>query len=131
VTAPEGPFGEHRKESLDEIEPRAVRRGEVQMKPRMLQEPPVHRRGFMRREVVEHDVHVEIWVDVDVDVTQEANEVLSPMLRSAAREDFARRDIQGGEQVECAVAQVGVGAPFWRAEIHRQDRLRGFQRLDL
>ena len=66
-----------------------------------------------------------------VDLAQERHEILGAMLRLAAREDFPRRDVQRGEEIERAVADVIVGPPFGLADVHRQDRLRALERLDL
>ena len=53
------------------------------------------------------------------------------MLRRAPREDLARRDVQRGEEIERAMPEVVVGPPFGLPDIHRQDRLRALERLDL
>jgi hypothetical protein len=92
-------FGQHGKESLDEIEPGAIRRCEVEMKPRMPQEPAMHGRRFMRGEIVEHDVDLELGVHVRFDRLQEPHEVLGPMLRLAACDHLAGGDVQRGEEI--------------------------------
>jgi hypothetical protein len=56
------------------------------------------------REVVEHDMHGDVWLDVGVDLTQEADEVLRTMLRLAGGNHVASRDIVGGKQIERAIA---------------------------
>jgi hypothetical protein len=53
------------------------------------------------------------------------------MARLASREHLARGDVQGGEQVKRAVANVIVRPSFGLPDVHRQDRLRTLERLDL
>ena len=53
------------------------------------------------------------------------------MLRLAAREDLARGDVQRGEEIERAIPDVVVRATLRLPEVHRQDRLRALERLDL
>lgn len=90
----------------------------------------MHGRGLMRRQVVQHDMDVQARLDAGIDVAEERDEVLGAMLLLAAREDFARRDVQRGEQIQGAVSEV-VRPPLGLADVHRQDRLRAFERLDL
>ena len=49
----------------------------------------------------------------------------------AAGDHLAGRDVERGEQIERAMPHVVVGATFGLAEVHRQDRLRALERLDL
>ena len=119
------------EEALHQVQPRGVRRREVEVDARMAEQPPMHRRGFVRGEVVQHDVDVQRGLDARVDLAQEGDEILGAMPSLAPREDFARRDVQRGEEIERAMAEVVVGPPFGLAEVHRQDRLRALQRLDL
>ncbi len=88
-------------------------------------------RRLVSREVVQHDVDLQRRLDARVDVAEERDEILRAMLRLAAREDLARRDVQRGEEIERAVAQVVVGLPLGLPDVHRQDRLRALERLDL
>ena len=53
------------------------------------------------------------------------------MLRFAAREDFAGGDIQRGEEVERAVANVVMRPTLRLADVHRQDRLGPLESLNL
>ena len=63
-------LGEHAEESLHEIEPRRVRGREVQMEARMPEQPTVHDRRAMRRQVVQHDVHLKCRWDAGVDLAE-------------------------------------------------------------
>jgi hypothetical protein len=53
------------------------------------------------------------------------------MLRFAAREDLAGGDVQRRKEVERTVPDVVMCAPLGLAKVHRQDRLRAFEGLDL
>jgi hypothetical protein len=56
---------------------------------------------------------------------------LRPMLLLAAGEHFPRRHVQGGEEIEGPVAELVVGPAFRLPNVHRQDRLRTLQCLNL
>ena len=91
----------------------------------------MHRRRLVGGEVVQHDVDLHARLDARVDVAQERHEIQGAMLLFAPRQDSPSRDVQRGEEVEGAMAEVVVGAAFGLPDIHRQDRLRALQRLDL
>jgi hypothetical protein len=129
--APQDFLSEQREEAFDEVQPRRVCRCEVEVEPRVAREPALHGRGLVRGEVVEHDVNREVWVDEFVDLAKEGDEIRAAMLSLAPSDDFAGGDIECSEEVESAVTQVVVRAPFGLPEIHRQHRLSTFQRLNL
>ena len=89
------------------------------------------RRGLVRRQVIQHDVDLPLGLDTAVDVAEERDEVLGSMLRLAPRDHLARRHVQRGEEIDRAMPQVIVGPSFGVADVHRQDRLRALERLDL
>ena len=89
------------------------------------------RRSLVSRQVIQHDVDFPLALDTDVDVAEEGDEVLGPMLRRASRDHLARRHVQRGEEVDRAMPQVIMGPSFGVADVHRQDRLRALERLDL
>ncbi len=60
--------GQRRGPPLDQVHPRAVGRGEVEVEPAMTQQPLVDGRGLVRREVVQDHVHVEVLGDLPVDL---------------------------------------------------------------
>ena len=97
----------------------------------MPQQPPMHRRRLVGREVVQHDVDLPLGLDARVDVAEERDEVLGAMLRLAPRDHLAGRDVQRGEEIDRAMPQVVVGPSFGLPDVHRQDRLRALERLDL
>jgi hypothetical protein len=53
------------------------------------------------------------------------------MLLLAARDDLAGSDVEGREEIQRAVANVIVRLALGLAEVHRQDRLRTLERLNL
>jgi hypothetical protein len=54
-------LGQLGNESLDEVEPGRAGWGEVQVIARTLREPALHYPSLVRRNVVEHEVYVEIF----------------------------------------------------------------------
>src|SRR5512145_324089 len=104
--------GEQAEEALDEVQPGCVRWGEVQVKSRMFQEPALDLRRLVRREVVQHDVDVEAFRDVRVDLTEEELELVGSVLWEATSKDFASRSVERGEEVGRAMADVVVRSPL-------------------
>ena len=66
-----------------------------------------------------------------LDLAQKGDEVLRAMLRLTPRRHFAGRNVERGEQIERAVADVVMRPSFGLTQVHRQDRLRALQRLNL
>ena len=106
--------------ALDEVDPRAAGRGEVQDEPGVLREPALDGRGLVAGGVVEHEVHVEVgghsW-----------SIVLRNFRNSTARWRWCSEpmtspdcDVQRGVQAGGAVALVVVGGALGRAGQHRQ-----------
>jgi hypothetical protein len=83
------------------------------------------------REIVEDDVDVERGLDGRFDLAQKGDEVLRPMLDLASGDHLAGRHVERGEQIQGAMAHVVVSPSLGLTEVHRQDRLRALQRLDL
>ena len=97
----------------------------------MAQQPPLHRWRAVGRQIIEDDVEVERRLDRRFDLAQKGDEILRPMLGLAAGDHLASRDIERGEQIQGPVPDVVVGSSLGLTEVHRQDRLRPLQRLDL
>jgi hypothetical protein len=64
--------------TLDQVHPRSVGRGEVEVEPLVPQQPLVHGRGLVGGQVVEHDVDFEAGGDLAVDLVQEHEELRLP-----------------------------------------------------
>ncbi len=62
---------------------------------------------------------------------EEGDEVLRTVLLLETSDDLARCHVERREEVERAVTDIVVGLSFRLTEVHRQDRLRTFERLDL
>src|SRR4051812_23444359 len=123
--------GQRGEPSFDEVHPRSVGRGEVEVEAAVPQQPALHRGGLVGRQVVQDDVHVQVGGDVAVDLVQESDEVRAGVVGADVGDDPAGGDLQRGEQVAGAVALVVVGGPGRRGGQHRQDRRRPVDRLDL
>ena len=96
-----------------------------------VEQPSFDGRCLVRGEVVQDDVNLKVTRNARFDLPKEGDEVLRAVLLLAASDDLTGRDVQRGEQVERAVSQVVVRLPLRLAEVHRQDRLRPLERLDL
>ncbi len=85
----------------------------------------------MRREIVEDHVDGEGGVHPLVDLAQKAHEIPRPMLLLGVRHDLAGRDVERREEVHRAMADVVVRLAFGPTHVHRQDRLRSLEGLNL
>ena len=93
--------------------------------------PSFDQRGLMRREIVEDHVDGEGGVHPLVDLAQKAHEIPRPMLLLDLRHDLAGRDVERREEVHRAMADVVVRLAFGPTHVHRQDRLRSLEGLNL
>ena len=85
----------------------------------------------MRREIVEDHVDGEGGVHPLVDLAQKAHEIPRPMRLLGLRHDLAGRDVERREEVHRAMADVVVRLAFGPTHVHRQDRLRSLEGLNL
>jgi hypothetical protein len=119
------------EQSLDEVEPGAGCRREVECDARMALEPAVHGGCFVCGVVVDDQVQIEVRERFTVDLFQEHQELLGAMARQAFTDDLAGRHIERGEQrrgpVTFVVVRHGAGA----ALLHGQARLGAIEGLDL
>jgi putative transposase len=96
--------------SFDEVHPRSVGRREMEVEPLVAQQPLVNRWGLVGRQVVQHDMHVEVLWNFTVDLVQELDGLRRVVIRSQFGDHLAARDVEGGEQVDGAVAFVVMRA---------------------
>ena len=89
-SASQGLLGEHAEEPLHEIQPRRVGRREVQMEARVPEQPAMHDRRAVCRQVVQHDVDLERRVDARLDLAEKRDEIGGAVPRLASRQDLAR-----------------------------------------
>lgn len=123
--------GQIAEEPLNQIEPR--RRGwrEVHMEAGMLRQPGFHLGVLVGRVVVGDQVNREILGRFPVDLPQEGQPFLMPVLLGDGRDQFAFQIVQRGKQGQGAVAKVIVGGGLDMADAQWQARLSTFQRLAL
>jgi hypothetical protein len=91
--APEQLVGELGEPALDEVQPRARRRREVQLKARVGGQPALDLRRLVRRAVVEHQVDVQVRPHLAIDRLQELLELDRAVACVQAAEDLAGRQI--------------------------------------
>src|SRR5580700_2369344 len=100
------PFGEQRKPALDQVEPGAAGRSEVQMEARMAQEPALDGRGLMGAVIIEDQVQLQFIRHRGVDGGKEAAKLDRAMALMELTDHGAGLSVERGEQVDGAVAQV-------------------------
>ena len=112
--APDGLVADQGEEALDQIEPRAVGRDEMEVPAWPRGEPGLDLGMFVGGLVVKDDVGLEVGRHGLVDRPQEAKELLVPVARAALREDGAVEQVEGCEQGSGAMAEVVVAHPLAR-----------------
>ena len=98
---------------------------------RMAIEPFADLRVLMGGIVVEDDMDGLFGRDLSLDLVEEADELLMPMLLHAAPDDLAFEHIEGGKQGGGAVALIVVGHGSGAALLEGQARLGAVECLDL
>lgn len=76
-------------------------------------------------------MHVQLRRNLFVDLAQEVQKFLVPVLRSNTRDHLPVGDIERSEQCRGAVTNVVMRDAFDVAQVHGQNRLPALQRLDL
>ena len=122
-------IGEIPEPSLDLIDPRGPGRSEMDIEPWMFVQPVSDGDGFVGREVVADDVHVEFGRDRFVDRDQKLLEFDGSMTAMRCGNDSAVGDVERCEQTGDAGTDVIVTAPLRHAGHHRQYRLGPIQCL--
>ncbi len=100
------------KPQLNLIEPRGVRRREVQLDAGMRLEKRVDLLSLVRREIVDDDMDLASRRLRRQDVLQEVDERRTGMARNGLTDDFARAGIERGVQRERAVPVVFKAMAF-------------------
>ena len=91
-----GDFGE---EPLDEVEPGAGRRREVQDKVFVSCQPALHGRCLVGGVVVEDQMQIEMGGGLAIDLLEEGQELVCPMAGQTFADDFAGRDVEAAKSV--------------------------------
>src|SRR4051812_11785301 len=101
--------GQNGEPALNQVQPRRTRRGEMQMKPWVLNQPVLEQLGLVCFQVVEHKMHIQVWCNTALDLLQEFAELNAAMTRLATADHAAGFHIQRREQVERAMPTIVVG----------------------
>ncbi len=117
--------------ALDLVQPRGSRRDEVDVEAGVPQHPPLHFRGRVGREIVEHEVQVELGGRAPVAGPQEGEELHRWMPLVALPEDPPLDHLQRSDQVRGTVASIVVGLALGNARSEGKDRRGSVERLDL
>jgi len=94
--------------ALHEVEPRRARRSEVEVEPRVLDQPVMRQGRLVRLQVVEHEMHLQIACDAALDLLQKRAELDAAMMRLATPDHRSGFHVEGGKQVECAMPAIVV-----------------------
>jgi len=103
---------------------------EVEVEPRVAQQPGLHGLGLVRAGVGQDDVHFEVVRHGFVDLGEECLELLGPVAPASGGDHPACSDIEGCEQIGDPVAQLVMRPSLHLAGSHRQDRLSPVECLD-
>src|SRR6266571_6859391 len=106
--------------ALNEIEPGAVGRGEVDVEAWPLGEPVTDDRGLVGPVVVHDHVDIQIHGDVVLDGVQETAKLDGAVATVDLTEDLSGLDVESSEERRSAVALVVVGAMFNLSRPHRE-----------
>ena len=109
---------------------RRARGGEMEVEPRVAQQPCLYGWGLVRGGVVQHDVHFEVIGHSLVDLGEESLELLGSVTPASGGDHLACSDIEGCEQIGDPVSHIVVCPALHLAGSHRQDRLCPIERLD-
>src|ERR1700745_862212 len=119
------------KPTLDQIQPRAVGRGEVRVKAGPLGKPVPDRRSLVGAVVVHDDMDVEIRREFGSRVIEELAELHRAMPAMGLADNVGGLDLQSSKQRGGAVPPVVMGAALDLPGTHGQQRLGAVERLNL
>jgi hypothetical protein len=117
--------------AFHEAQPRAVGGGEVLVKARAFREPVSDQRRLVCAVVVHDDVDVESLRDARVDQIEKLSKLCRAVPLMELRDDLTRLRIERREQRRGAVAFVVMRPALHLSGLHRQQRLRAVEGLDL
>ena len=100
--------GDFAEPPLHHVHPRTRSRDEVQMEAWMSSEPGFHARVLVGRVVVHDDMQIEFGGGLQIDLAEEANELLMPMARHALANHLAIEHAESRKQGGRAVTLVVV-----------------------
>ncbi len=117
--------------AFDEVQPRPVRRGEVDVNARSLRKPVANQRRLVGPVVVHDQMDVQRLGHGRVDRVEELPKFDGAVASMKLRHDLRGLDIQGGEERRGAMPFVVVRPAFHLPRPHRQQWLRAIERLNL
>ena len=97
---------EQRKPPLHQIQPRAMSRNEVQMEPRVPQEPAMDRGTLVSGVIIQNQMHLQRGGYGRLDMIQERPKFFRAMTAITFPDDFSCLYIQGGKESSCSVTLV-------------------------
>ncbi len=130
-TAPNLFHREFGKPAFDEADPRALSRGEVDVKARTLGKSVSNQCRFVRAVVVHDDVHVEWLGNPLINHVENLTELCGSVPLMKLGDHVARLRVERGKQGGRAVTRVVMRPAFHLPGLQRQQRLRALERLDL
>src|SRR5665213_1008853 len=86
---------------------------------------------FVRRVVVKNEVNVELCLHILIDMLKKSNDLFIAMPRQALTDNAAVKHVDGSKQRRRSVAPIIVRLTLRNARLHRQDRSRAIESLDL
>ena len=108
AAAPKRLLRQRREPAFHLIDPRRVRRREMQVEARVAEQPAMDERCLMRGVVVQDDVHVEVGWHLHINAIHQLAELGSAVPPTQFAYDLARGDVQRSEQRRGAVTFVVI-----------------------
>src|SRR5271166_978491 len=127
AAAPDRFAGQIAKPTFDHIEPTGTGRNKMHVKAPTPCQPASNLRSFVSAVVVQDQMQVEILRILGIDLTQEAQKLLVPMVRETTTRDRSGRHVEGGKECGGAMAHIIVRPRATASALHRQSRLRAIQ----
>src|SRR5215208_6234374 len=103
----------------------------MKVEARVLHQPALNGRSLVSTEVVDDDMNFELLRHLLLDLAKEGSQVLGAVLCVALADHVAGSDVEGGKQVGRSVPDVVVRSTLGPTEVHGQDWLSPFKRLNL
>ena len=113
------------------IEPRAARRGEMQVHARVTSEPPAHGWTFVRARVVHDEMQIEAVGRFAIQPLEKRDELLCAVPRVTLADDHPIEHAQGRKERGRAVSNIVVRLPLGHVGLQRQHRARAVEGLDI
>ena len=120
-----------REPAFHQVEPRRVGRREMQMEAWAFGQPPLDQRRFVGAVVVQDEVDLAVGRHGRVDQVKKLSELNRPMAAVGVPDDLPTLCVERRKQQGRPMTPVGVRAPCGLTRLHRQQRLREVEGLNL